>query len=59
MQTIQNVAVLDVLERDQVRAYSAGVLERSSLFPTEGLPGWESEGQRELRLREVEREPHW
>lgn len=44
MDVVANVAVLEVLEGDKVGSNGAGVLERTCLFPAEGLAGGEREG---------------
>lgn len=46
-----------MLEGDKVAPDDAGVLERASLPPPEGLAGGEGEGKGELRLDEVEWDP--
>lgn len=45
MDVVTNVAILEVLEGDEMGPNGASVLERTSLFPAEGLAGGESEGQ--------------
>lgn len=58
MDAVINIAVLImVFEGYQVRAESAGVLERTSLFPAEGLASGKCEGERQFRLGEVKWDP--
>lgn len=57
MHAIRDVAILAVLEGDEVRADRAGEPEGASAFPPEGLAGGEGEGQGELGLGKVERDP--
>lgn len=59
MHAVRDVAVLEVLEGDEVRADRAGEAEGPGAFPPEGLAGGEGEGQGELGLGEVERDPLW
>lgn len=44
METIRNVAVLEVVEGYEVGPYGACELKRACLFPAEGLACWECEG---------------
>lgn len=57
VKAVGNVAVLEVLEGDEVGPDDAGVLKRAGLSPPEGLAGGESEGEGELGLSEVEWDP--
>lgn len=59
MDKVRNVAVLKVLEGEQMGSNGAGVLERACLLPAEGLACGESEGKGEFVLGEVEWDPFW
>ena len=48
VEAVRDVAVLEVVEGDEVGMNDTRVLKRAGLFPAEGLAGWESEGQGEL-----------
>ena len=48
VEAVRDVAVLEVVEGDEVGVNDARVLKRAGLFPAEGLASWESEGQGEL-----------
>lgn len=48
VEAVRDVAVLEVVEGDEVRMNNTRVLNRAGLFPAEGLAGWESEGQGEF-----------
>lgn len=54
---VGDVAVLEMLEGDEVGVDNACVLERAGLFPPEGLASGESEWQGQLRFAETERDP--
>lgn len=57
VEAVGDVAVLEVLEGDEVGVDDAGVLFGGGVFPAEGLAGGEGEWEGELFAGEVERDP--
>ena len=57
VEAVGDVAVLEVLEGDEVGTDDAGVLLGGGVFPAEGLAGGEGEWEGELFAGEIEGDP--
>lgn len=54
MTVVPDTVVFELFEGDEVGPYSAGVLRRPGILPSESLAGGEGERQVELRLADAE-----